>query len=88
MAKLQESHGQYHLNLPPAVVKLQKWKKGEEFGFVPFKNGDILITKIGTYVWGYKIKKKKKKWKIKKSGVRARTPQNRGGGAGECDQLS
>ena len=50
MAKLQESHGQYHLNLPTAVVELQKWKKGEEFGFVPFKNGDILITKIGTYV--------------------------------------
>ena len=57
MAKLQESHGQYHLNLPPAVVKLQKWKKGEEFGFVPFKNGDILITKIGTYVWEMKIEK-------------------------------
>ena len=50
MAKLQEGNGGYHLNLPIALVRLQKWEKGQEFAFVPLTNGDILITRVEAFV--------------------------------------
>jgi len=50
MAKLQEAHGQYHINLPIALVRSQKWKRGEEFSFTPLENGNVVIAQVKAYV--------------------------------------
>ena len=50
MVKLQEMNGQYHINLPKALVKAQKWKKGDEFSFVPSENGEVVMARVKAYV--------------------------------------
>ena len=50
MAKLQERRGQYHLNLPIALVKSQNWNKGEVFSFTPLEDGRIAMAQVKAYV--------------------------------------
>jgi len=50
MTSLQEAHGQYHISLPIALVRSQKWKKGDEFSFVPLEDGRIAMAQVKAYV--------------------------------------
>ena len=50
MTKLQKAGGQYHISLPIALVRSQKWKKGQEFSFTPLKNGEIIMARVKAYV--------------------------------------
>lgn len=45
MSKLQEYRGKYSLTIPPAVVKMYGFRKGDEFEFIEDR-GQLTLKKV------------------------------------------
>jgi hypothetical protein len=46
MPKLQEAKGRYNITIPLELIKLKKWRKGQDLVLGFNQDGDILIRSI------------------------------------------